>query len=157
MGSCYSNDDSGFQDIFHIVQNEDEVLAFSLFKKTTRRNSVDNENIPNLHVCTSMGVRLCKISDLIALLRWGIEYIGVMTLKNLSRFLLCVVASTTRGGGWSLTSELLIPGSKYMCSLDRQCSEHLHFQSFRNHSETFWGPSTGGSQSSRRQPGYPCS
>lgn len=33
MGSYYSNDDSGFQDIFHIVQNEDEVLAFSLFKK----------------------------------------------------------------------------------------------------------------------------
>lgn len=68
MGSYYSNNASGFQDILHIVQNEDGDLAFSLFKKITRRSSVGNENIPSLYVCTSMGVKFCKISDLIALL-----------------------------------------------------------------------------------------
>lgn len=33
----------------------------------------------------------------------GIEYIGVMTLKNLGQFLLCVVVSTTQG--WWLVSD----------------------------------------------------
>lgn len=78
-------DGSGFQNVFHIVQNEDGTLVFSHFKIFIRRKYLDNEHIPSLYVWLFHGTEILQIFKCpTSILSGAFETISVMTLMSLS-------------------------------------------------------------------------
>lgn len=78
-------DDSGFQNVFHMVQNEDRVLVFSHFKRFTKRKYLGDEHIPNLCVWQFHGAEILQIfKSHRATVSEALETISVMTLMSLS-------------------------------------------------------------------------
>lgn len=78
-------DGSGFQNVFHIAQNEDGTLVFSHFKRFIRRKYLDNEHIPSLYVRQFHGAEILQIfKSHNSTTSGAFETISVMTLMSLS-------------------------------------------------------------------------
>lgn len=78
-------DGSGFQNVFHRVQNEDGVLVFSQFLRFTRRKYLGDEHIPNLYVWQFHGVEILQIFKSHHSAISGVfETISAMTLMSLN-------------------------------------------------------------------------
>lgn len=144
MESSYSNDGSGFQNTFHIVQMKktSHFLTFLKFyqKKLSRWWKYSHSVCLHFHRCEilqNFRSHSATISGALLLCADTKEPEPVPSLH-------CGLLQP-RGGGWSLTGDPLILGSNYMCFLNRLWSLHLPFYSFRDHWLTLWGPHTDGS------------